>query len=922
MKKKVLAYKVTELPDPFYPKYQMAAGEDVRTAASRDCEQLLRTLVNVKPGSTSVALRYGFTPKQAEKDSQYRLGIYLMAQTNCKDQSDILKLMFERGPLTRFYNLEPIKKFKTDSKKPKAICDIVRREDAIVPLHRPGFNDRIPPFYYTTHSFDPNEQNDYLALDKVLASIKEEVLVDVCIEPADVSDELASHTRYLSRLESINRTWDRYEDDDPDPEDYFEDDSTYRTSSRNKIKPLRYQDPLADDILRSQQRFHESLYKPHFLFHIRIFAETHATARLIGSTVAESAFKSGSYRLVSYTKRQRPFDEALKSVDEIRVSTSLTHDMLFKEKGSKFYSGLARLGNLTTVDEFVGVFRLPVASNSSPNCIRKNTDPSIISEGNFIVVGKDTEVPGLPRGFKLRESCKHCFLSGVPGSAKTTCAINLTIQLHRFDIPFLVIETAKTEYRILKTFKNHSDKNVVDLAKNLEIYTTGNESISPFRLNPLQVLPGISVDEHIDSILSAFKATMPLEGPFLPLLGEALEQVFYDHPDKDRPPIMVDLVAATKSVLVEKGYSSDTNSDIRGALEVRLGLLIRRAVGKIFQCKESFPKIDHLMKTPTIIELDRLYTDQKCLITLFLLIGIREYLKTVPNSGTIPRYVIIIEEAHNIVGRSELGSSSSDDTDIKASVADFICLMLAELRALGVGIFIIDQLPSKVAPGVINSTSSKICFRQVAQQDREELGASALFGPMEIEEIARLNSGEAFFFTEGYHGPRRIQTENLHNRFDFSTEIVNENILPYIEDDPWYQDVMVERISMELTQLQEKMYQFDDERTEILKKVKHIFNRCSQIPFPIKGKEESKRIKELVNQTLGSKQQLMDSYRSFFRYSYQRYLPSESMNSVEEPLIQEFKDNLIHRFESIKTDVNDTITTINNFINRYQSAGN
>ncbi len=47
---------------------------------------------------------------------------------------------------------------------------------------------------------------------------------------------------------------------------------------------------------------------------------------------------------------------------------------------------------------------------------------------------------------------------------------------------------------------------------------------------------------------------------------------------------MADLYAAVRKVLASKGYSGDVDSDIRAALEVRLGVLTRRAIGRIFQC--------------------------------------------------------------------------------------------------------------------------------------------------------------------------------------------------------------------------------------------------------------------------------------------------------------------------------------------------
>ncbi len=195
--------------------------------------------------------------------------------------------------------------------------------------------------------------------------------------------------------------------------------------------------------------------------------------------------------------------------------------------------------------------------------------------------------------------------------------------------PFLVIEPVKKEYRTLKTLQDAPDPWAHALAKDLEVYTPGNENVSPFRYNPLEVPPGISIDEHIDNILACFLGAIPVPGPLLGLLGEGLERVYEDYPDRDKPPIMADLVEAAERVLKEKGYSPATNSDIRGALEVRIGILTHRSIGRVFQCRHSIPSIRHLMTVPAVIELDCLPREQGCLLSLFLLMGIREHLKTV-----------------------------------------------------------------------------------------------------------------------------------------------------------------------------------------------------------------------------------------------------------------------------------------------------
>ena len=89
--------------------------------------------------------------------------------------------------------------------------------------------------------------------------------------------------------------------------------------------------------------------------------------------------------------------------------------------------------------------------------------------------------------------------------------------------------------------------------------------------------------------------------------------------------------------------------------------------------------------------------------------------------------------------------------------------MLAELRALGVGVIISDQTPSAIAPEIIKLTGSKLTFRLVDNEDREAIGAAMLFGQDEMDNIARLHPGEAYLFTKGYYAPRLINTINLHD---------------------------------------------------------------------------------------------------------------------------------------------------------------
>ena len=922
MNEKVLVYKIPEIPDPLYPEYQMAARGDVLSAAGDDCKHLLWTIANLPPGAVSMTVRFVFNPNPTNEDKQSRMGTYVMAKYEEKGLGDTLRIQFERGPLTTFYKLKSIGPLEVPWIEPQAACEILRREDAVDPLHPFEFNDRIPAYYYTIAPFKANSSNDYVNLDRVLGGIGEQVIIDVCVEPADVSAELSEHTRYLSRLQTINRKWDQDQDDGPGYQDYLEHGSGYRPVGGQGLKPLRYMDPQADEILHSQQRFHETLRQSHLLFHIIVLAQTPAVARLIGSLVADSAFEEGSYRLLTWNKGEKSFDMGLRSLKELHVSALPVHESLFQGKDPSLYSGLARLSHVATVDELAGVFRLPVASVSSPHCIRKNTDPPHEKDQDIVSVGNDQENPGILRGPTFSSLVKHMFVTGTPGFGKTSMILEICVSLHQHGIPFLVVESVKTEYRRVKTLRNHADKNVRDLAERLEVYTPGNENVSPFRFNPLKVQNGISVNEHIDgNVMSCFLAAMPLPGPLLPILGEALERVYEDYSENGNPPLMVDLIGAAERVLAEKRYSTDTNSDIRGALDARLGVLTRRSIGEVFQCRHSIPSIDHLMNVSAVLELDRLPIDQKCLLTLFILTGIRSTLRTVPKSDKVPRYVVIIEEAHNVVGRTGEAKLSPDIADPKAFAAEYVCRMLAEVRALGVGIIIVDQLPSAIAPEVIKTTATKIAFHQMDKEDREVIGASMLLNHMEIEELARLIVGEAFFYTEGYHRPRRITTLTLFSNFDFSAVDRDEDILPHVRDDARFQQAAAERTASELSELRERMDRFDDKRLQMIQELASLMALHPRILARPRSEERERRLARLKEDAFQLKQRLSDAFRSFVRDSYRRYLTPETEGNVQDTLIQEVRSNLVGRFESIvKPDVKKCLDLIDAFIRRCQEA--
>jgi len=895
-------YQLIEFPDPSYPSFQVEAGGNVRAAVQSDSEHFLRNVAAFGPDQVAVAIRFVFKPAAAGEPLQQRTSIFLAGQAKRDDIAPGLGLLMERGPIHRFFHLRKVKESPIDWKEFHAACDVVRYQCLFEPTVTGELNAHALPAYYSINPFEPSLDNDFLLLDGMLDRVQEPAVVEICVEPANARSELTAHTRYLSLLQQVNRGFD------PDDEDSYPRGIGHGGSEWNAaLKPLRTREPLIDDILRKQRRFHETLTKPHLRFHIRVFARTPAVARLLASVVAESAFKEGNYRLHDSVRGDPLFDQAVDHRGNLRVIPMDTFHDLRGAETIELFEELSNLSNLAPPDQLFGIFRLPVASHASPRCLRKNTDPPDLDPEELIVLGYDdqynddgsaSETRGIPRGIRVKNMPKHFFITGMPGSGKTVEGFNVLHQLGHRNFPFIVFEPAKSEYRRLKCLKKHGDPEIRKVGEGLQVYTPGSE-ISPLRINPFQISDGITRDEHIENLLGCFKASMPMQGSMLGLLGEGLELVYREHPDPENPPCMADLHAAVQRVLASKRYSPEVDSDFRALFDVRLGVLIRRGIGRVFQCRKDIPNMGRLMTGQSIIELACLPPEPACLMTLFILTGIRERIKSTPWSGKGIRLALVLEEAHNIVGRSMDATASEENADPRAHAAEFICRMLAELRSQGVAIIIIDQHPTSVAADVIKNATSKLAFLQEETEDREAIGGSMLFRQAEMEEIARLRPGEAYFHTEGYFGPRKIRTPNLEAEWNLPQAPVGDAVLPFIQDDAWYMEAAEACVESEVLQFNHDLDRFTDSIRRIGAQLKGLIKEWVSILERTPPEKRNNACIGLAKQAKALKDRLESVFSNFQWNVYQRWLEGFPKVGIKVASLNKWRDQLIHRVESV-----------------------
>jgi hypothetical protein len=322
------------------------------------------------------------------------------------------------------------------------------------------------------------------------------------------------------------------------------------------------------------------------------------------------------------------------------------------------------------------------------------------------------------------------------------------------DIPFLVIEPTKSEYRNLL--------NDPELGKRLHVHTAGLETVAPLRLNPFEFPPGISLGEHLDWLRSAFAVSLGLWTPLPQVLERCLFEVYEDagwdpvlgsnpriETEEDRAdafPTLRDLQQKIPGVVAALGYSPETSGEIRGALETRIRSLRTGGRGRMLDGPRSTPA-DHLFDRPVLLEMEAIGADEdKAFVMALLLLRLTEHRRCSARARGLA-HVLVLEEAHRILART--GPRGDErNADPRGRAVESFAHLMAEVRAYGQGVILVDQIPTRLAPDALKNTNLKIAHRLLAADDREAVGGAMAMTSEQVEILPAFDQGEA-----AIHGP-------------------------------------------------------------------------------------------------------------------------------------------------------------------------
>lgn len=483
---------------------------------------------------------------------------------------------------------------------------------------------------------------------------------------------------------------------------------------------------------------------PHFNVNIKVYAQNSDYANMLLDAAASEALSEGSYDVVVET--------GMFNVNEI-INKNLR--LLCNTRAPK---ELRFWPTLFFLKELVPFTTLPTLYSGESIEMPKETAPSYDDSGLYL--GKDTDDYNVY--FPLKNLPKHAFLAGVPGSGKTNSMLHLVTTLYsKFDIPFLILEPAKQEYRALVNKPE---------MRGTTVFSPSSGTKFLLHINPFQFPLKMSLAEHIRNVINVFEGSFSMDPPMPFLLDRAIERVYrekgwlpYMINQGTLPyPTMGELYDTLEQILEETDYEGEIKGNLKSVLQVRIGSLLSREMGDVFNVAESTMAPEEWLTRPVVIELEAMGSGPANFLTLMLSTLIRETLKVNPlkrkDGSKKPRHVIFFEEAHNLIG-PKAEKEAGENANPKIAATAFVVKMLAEVRALNEAIIIADQLPTAMAPEVIKNTSLKLGHRMTSQDDRQLLGSTMSADEVQLERMATFTTGRTLCIYEGLLKPFELQME-------------------------------------------------------------------------------------------------------------------------------------------------------------------
>lgn len=416
-----------------------------------------------------------------------------------------------------------------------------------------------------------------------------------------------------------------------------------------------------------------------------------------------------------------------------------------------------------------GISVVDTVPEFSLNKNAQNSKKDSIDFGKLLYGGSETEITyQLP----ISALSKHTLLSGINGTGKTNTvqAVLNALSNSESKIPFLIIEPAKTEYVdwAIEYNKEHPQTPINIFIPGCKAYRdrkthnvvkTEKLCLNPFEPVWLDAEQDPNILTHIDRLKSTFAAAFPMYD-ILPVLLEDLIYSLYQNPStnwigkdanpqygKTMAPTLTSMAMHVDKSIEAHGYEKKIGDNMKACLNTRIASL-RRGWKKEMLDTTSTTSWEQLFGRPCVINLSYVGDDvDKSFFMSLILQFLYEYRTAQAEIGQIDfnsnecRHLTVIEEAHRVMQKCE----KVDEPQYKTAM--MFSNMLSEIRAYGEGMFLVDQVPTRLIPDAIKNTNIKITHRLVSEDDCKAIAESMGLNEKQRPIIPKLLVGQCLVST-------------------------------------------------------------------------------------------------------------------------------------------------------------------------------
>lgn len=436
---------------------------------------------------------------------------------------------------------------------------------------------------------------------------------------------------------------------------------------------------------------------------------------------------------------------------------------------------MSRLTHMAPLGAMASAFTLPprtgeirgIRINRVP--MSREPLPPSLTRTDGIYLGQDFD-SGLSVFIQPKDLTRHGFFVGKPGSGKTTFALGLLYRLysHADHYPFLAFEPAKTEYRSL-----------MESIQDLRVYTPGRENVAPIQLNPFLPPKGVRLEQYQQDLEAIFAMAISVDHPLDVIFPQVVSRCYArygwrSNSTRDSEGVRVfgihEFIREFRRYIRDH-YSGDpeTLHNLENGGVVRLMALMK---SPMFDTNRSLD-VEQLLEHPTVIELDALNNvSHKALVMGIILTHIKETIQQRKSSGGKLRNLILIDEAHLLLGQSEEG----EGTHPIQSVVEMLQEMTVIMRDYGTALMFGDQSPTRLTNVIMSNVELKLMFRLESSQDRAVLADATGLDREMVEAMPSMPAGEGFMSCSTLSRPIHILTPNVDKALNLKRDQPEERV--------------------------------------------------------------------------------------------------------------------------------------------------